>query len=143
MLTPFGRKIKQTNIVLSFLVFLLLIAAIFWFFYKKPEPLGKIEGLQITDPQIQMKSKGSKPPFVYEVSVQIKNPNLRFIAKNVDYILEIKNEKGEVLTQKKGECELEENKEKKIQEELSIEKPGKTFHFRITNVNWQRVEKKQ
>ena len=143
MLTPFGRKIKQINIFLSFLVFLLLIAAIFWFFYKKPEPLEEIKGLQITDPQIQMKSKNSKPPFVYEVSVQIKNPNLRFIAKNVDYILEIKNEKGEVLTQKKGECELEGNKEKKIQEKLSIEKPGKTFHFRITNVNWQRAEKKQ
>jgi hypothetical protein len=138
MLTPFTRKLKQTNVFLSGLIFVLAIAAIIWFFVSKPEPIGEIESLEIGEIKSVLKTKerGWEPPFTYKVSAKIKNPNEKFIAQEIEYIFEAKDEKNTIIQKKEGGTDLGKSEEEEVKEEITLDKPGKNINFNITRVKW-------
>ena len=55
MLTPFGRKIKQINILFGYLILLLLIGGFVWLLVAKPKPIGEIDSLKIENLQAVFK----------------------------------------------------------------------------------------
>jgi hypothetical protein len=142
MLTPGGRKLKQTNVALGFLTFLLGIAALIWFFVAAPAPTEEIKSLEIEEisAEFQAGEQSWNPPFTYIASAKLRNPNENFFAKKVDFKFEIKDESGKVLSQEKGTTELKANEEKEIQKEISINNKGQDLSFQITNVEWAKGE---
>lgn len=144
MLTPFGRKIKQINIALGFLTFCLGIAALVWFFVAEPTSIEgeEIKGLEIKDvfAEFQSDDQPSDPPFTYKVSVNIENPNEKFIAKEVAFKIEIKDENGKVIFQKGETTEVKGNEQKKIEKEISIDEQGKNVSFKIVKIKWEEEE---
>ena len=141
MLTSLQRKLKQANIAFASLIFPLGIAAIIWFFVMVPSPEGEIKSIEIgkVEANIKTKEKPWEPPFAYIVAAKVKNPNEKFFIQKIDYLFEIKDEGGKVITQKKGTGEIRENEEKEIKEELNIEKREQDLSFRITGMEWKRV----
>jgi len=141
MLTPFGRKIKQINILLGWLIFLLLISAFTWFLVMKPQAIGKIESLEIKNLQTILKEKDElwQPPFTYRLTADILNPNETFNAKRVDYVFEVQDKDKKVITKKEGTTEIHAEEQKTIREEIVIEALGKNVSFQLTKAQWEQI----
>jgi len=141
MLTFFQRKLKQANIAFAFLIFPLGIAALTWFFVARPLPEGEIKSVEIEKVEVNIKTKEKpwEPPFAYVVAAKVKNPNEKFFLEKINYSFEIKDENGKVITQKEGTSEIKEKEDKKVQEELNIEKKGQNLSFKITGTEWKRA----
>jgi len=141
MLNPFGRKIKQANVLLSWLIFLLVIAGLIWFLVAKPQPTGKIKSLKIENVKatLKVKDKAWQSPFTYKVAADILNPNQNFDAKKVNYIFEIKDKNQKVLVKKEGTAEVPANEKKTIQEELTINTVSKNVSFQLTKAQWEQI----
>ena len=144
MLTPFTRKLKQTNIFLVGLVFVLvIISAILPLFFKK-ESTEKIKSIEIGKVKaiLEEKTKGWEPPFVYKVSATIKNPNKKFILKEVSYLISAKDGDRNIIEKKNGKIELQSNDSKKMKDSISLDKRGKNISLEILNAKWARSQKK-
>lgn len=134
MLSPFARKLKQLNIILCWMIFFIIIGGVIWVLIKRPEGL-EFKPLEMGDVEIKLIDPTLKePPFLYEFFTSIKNPNENFIVKELAYLIEIKDEEKKIIVEKSGKTRLVENEEKRIQGELSLERKGKTFHFKLTKV---------
>lgn len=139
MLTPLGRKLKQSNILLFLLI--LVIEAVFLIYISRLEPQRiEIKSIEIGNIEGKLKEEVWKPPFTYQLSVEITNPNKDFVAKDVFYSLEIKNEKNEVITKKEGKLDIGTGETKKLEEELIAQNSGKNFEFKIAKIaGWEKV----
>ena len=144
MLTSFQRKLKQADIALAYLVFPLAIAAFVWYFAAIPSSEGEIKSIEIgkVEASIKTKEKPWEAPFTYIVSVSVKNPNEKFFLEKINYLFEIKDESGKSLVKKEETIEIKENEDKKIKDELAIEKRGKNLSFEITGAEWKRVSER-
>jgi len=143
MLTPFTRKLKQTNVFFLWLLFVLVvISAIFSLFFKE-KSTEKIESLEIVSVEavLEKKTKGWESPFVYRVSAIIKNQNEKFILKEVSYLIFAKDGEGNVIEKKDGRIELQSNDLREIKDSISLNKKGKNISFEILNVKWARSQK--
>ncbi|HOK35594.1 MAG TPA: hypothetical protein PLL80_02850 [Candidatus Pacearchaeota archaeon] len=140
MLTPRGRKLKQINVALGFLTFLLAIAGLIWFLIAPSPAPEEIKSIEIKDLSAELKNdeKPWEAPFTYIVTATLQNPNQNFFVKEFDWNIEIKDENGEVITQKNGIDGIKENEEKKIQQEITIDKQGKVVSFEINNLQWEK-----
>ena len=143
MLTSFGRKLKKINIILSFSVFILAIVFCIFYFTENPEPEGEIKALETKSLAIKLRKddKQWEAPFVYDFSVSIENANDEFIAKNIDYLLEIKNEKGEVLSNsEKTISAIEVKSNADIKEEITMSEKGGSVVFKIKEAKWGKYD---
>lgn len=139
MLTPFGRKIKQINILFGYLILLLLIGGFVWLLVAKPKPIGKTDSLKIENLQavFKTKEKAWQSPFTYRVTADILNPNDKFNAKKVEYTFEIKDKEGKIVASEEGAIEVLAKEKKTIQEEITIESAGQNLSFQLTKAQWE------
>jgi len=143
MLTSFGRKLKQINIILGFLTFFLGIAALVWFFLAKPpENETEIKGLEINNFSVEFQSDQapSDPPFFYEIVVSLKNQNEKLDADLVYWEIKVQDENNKVIAKKEGTTEIKGNEQKEVKEEISIDKQGKNVSFEIVKIKWKEKE---
>lgn len=144
MLTPFTRKLKQGNVFLSWIIFLLVIIGSIWLFLGRPEPQGEIKSLKVENVRAILKEKEKKwePPFTYKVLADIINPNENFNAKKVNYIFEIKDKNQKVMIKKEGKVEEVRAQERKIiEEEVTLQSAGENFSFQLLKAKWERIAK--
>lgn len=140
MLSPRGRKLKQTNIALGFFTLLLGIAALIWYLVAPPSPAKELKNVEIKSINSELKNdeKPWEAPFTYTVVVTIQNPNQDFIVKELDWTMEVKNENNETIVQEKGTEKMKENEEKKIQKDITLDQQGKTVSFKINRLVWTK-----
>lgn len=141
MLTFFSRKLKQTNILLGWFLFLLTIFVVVWLLLARPAPKDKIAALSIEKIGgiLKKKEKPWQPPFTYQVFAKIQNPNEKFLSSKVDYIFQIKDSKDKTLVQKEGTVKINQKEKKEIKEEITINSAGKNLTFEIKKIHWARV----
>lgn len=141
MLTPFSRKLKQTNILLGGFLFLFAIFVVVWLLLARPVSQGKIEALLVekVGAILVKKEKSWQPLFTYQVFAKIQNPNEKFFVEKVDYIFQIKDSKDKPLGQKEGTAKISQNEKKEIREEITTTTAGKNLTFEIKKIHWRRI----
>ncbi|MCZ2845788.1 MAG: hypothetical protein O2U61_04720 [Candidatus Bathyarchaeota archaeon] len=141
MLTPFGRKIKQTNVFFGWIIFLIVVVGFICFLVARPQTVGEIRSLEIKDIQAELKSKEKiwQPPFTYTLTASVINPNEEFSANKVNYIFKVLDDAQRVIAEKKGTIEILPKQNKKVQEEVTINNEGKNFNFKLTGSKWERA----
>ncbi len=145
MLTPFGRKLKQVNVILGFLTFCFGIAALVWFFVAEPKDKVEIKSIEINNLLVEFQSdqEPSEPPFSYKVIASLKNPNEKIDATTVYWEIKAQDENNEIIAQKEGTIEIKGNEQKNIEQEISIDKQGKNVSFRVIKIKWEEGEDKK
>ncbi|MFH0987307.1 MAG: hypothetical protein V1841_00200 [Patescibacteria group bacterium] len=143
MLTNFGRKIKQINVILGWLIFVLSLASIVWLLLARPKPTEKIESLKIENLKASLKDtkQAWQPPFTYEAMAEILNPNEKFNAVKISYVFEITDNTERVIVKKEGTVDVLAGERKLLKEELTIPSSGEDINFKLKDANWERANK--
>jgi len=136
MLTSSSRKLKRINIALGFIVFLLGISVLIFIFVSKPEVVV-IKSTEVSKLEASLENSSNyEPPFIYDISVTVNNPNEKFKAKEIDYSFEVQDNADKIILTKPGKTQLEINEKKKLTDKISLNQRGETLHFKIANVSW-------
>jgi len=136
MLTPFHRKIKQINVFLVFLIFLLIIGGGILFFFFKTKKIT-LKPISIVDFKGEIVSQN---PLSYLFKVTLENPNKNFKAKSIAYILVLQDEEGKTTTKKEGSFSLKGGEKKTFSIKIIPQRNKNVKAFlKVTNIVWEKL----